>query len=103
MSRIDMTFPHPLPPDIARQRVDALLDDLRARSPYFEGVTPEWSPDGASCRFEGDGFQGAVSLTPGQVRVEMRLEGLMAAFRPVVEQKLRELVAKGLGGVAVTS
>lgn len=96
MDSIDLKFPNPLSVPEAAARVGALLSDLAQRSPYFEGVRPEWNEEGTSCRFRGEGFEGHVEVGEKEVRVGLTLSGMMLLFRSMAEQKLREMVEREL-------
>lgn len=94
MSNIDMTFRHGISNESATSRINNLFETLKVKSAYFENVEPIWSEDGSECSFRGEGFSGRISLNSGEARFELELQGIMAMFRPVVEEKLRELMEK---------
>lgn len=96
MISFSLEQPHRLSVADARQKVQQALQSLRSKSAYFEDVEPDWSPDGTHCRFAGEGFAGEIGNDPGLLRVTMHLEGMMGMFRPVVEQKLRDLLQQAL-------
>jgi hypothetical protein len=92
---IALAIPHALPPEEAAARLRKLLDDLQTKSPYLESATVSWE-SGTTGRIEGEGFAGTLTLLPSAVEARIRLDGLMAMFRPMVEEKLRELIAGAL-------
>jgi hypothetical protein len=89
---IALTIPHALPPEEAVARLRKLLDDLQAKSPYLESATVSWE-SGTTGHLAGEGFVGTLAVLPSAVEARIRLDGLMAMFRPMVEEKLRELIA----------
>lgn len=95
MPDIALTVPHALPPEEAAARLRKLVDDLRAGSPYLENAAVSWE-SAAACRIDGEGFAGTLSVSPIAVEACVRLEGMMAMFRPMVQEKLREVIARAL-------
>jgi hypothetical protein len=95
MAEITLTVPHTLSPSQAAARLKRLADDLVTRSPYLEGATVSWPTD-TEGRIDGGGFSGAFTVGPSMVTAVMRLEGMMAMFRPLVEEKLHELLVQAL-------
>jgi hypothetical protein len=91
MPDLALNIPHALPPEEAAGRLRKLVDDLKARSPYLESATVSWD-SGTACRIEGEGFSGTLAVVPTAVEVRIFLGGLMAMFRPMVEEKLREVI-----------
>jgi len=94
LSTIDLEFTHSYTTTEAKARLEELFASLRDRSPYFEGVHPEWVEPDRICRFQGEGFSGEVLIDGQNARVKLDLEGMLVMFRPMVDQKLRELIAK---------
>jgi hypothetical protein len=92
---IALDIPHDLPPEEAAGRLRKLVDDLKARSPYLESATVSWD-SGTACRIEGEGFSGTLAVLPAVVEARIRLGGLMAMFRPMVEEKLRTAITQTL-------
>ena len=90
-----MTVPHALPPEEAAGRLRKLVGDLKAQSSFLESAEVRWDSP-ATCRIEGEGFSGTLAVRPAAVEALIRLEGMMAMFRPMVEEKLREAIARAL-------
>jgi|GEM_PF-3837568 len=97
MSHISLTYPHRFSAAEVKEKMDALLHSLQQRADYFEHVEIRWSADQRDCSFRGEGFSGRFHLCDGAVEVDAELEGMLAMFRPVVEQKLREYLERYLG------
>lgn len=95
MPDIAFTIPHALSPEEAAGRLRILVGNLKSQSPHLESASLSW--DSATvCRIEGEGFAGTLSVQPSAVEARIRLEGLMAMFRPMVEEKLRDMLSKAL-------
>ncbi len=95
MPDIALNIPHALPPEEAAGRLRKLVDDLKARSPYLESAAVRWDSPAACC-IEGEGFSGTLAVGPAAVEARIRLEGMMAMFRPMVEEKLRDAITRAL-------
>jgi hypothetical protein len=95
MPDIALSVPHALPPEEAAGRLRKLVDDLKTKSPYLENAAVSWE-SATACRIDGEGFAGTLSVSPAAVEARIRLEGMMAMFRPMVEEKLREVITRAL-------
>lgn len=93
MSRIEVTRSHRLGLEEAGHRVRAMLAELQARSSTFEEVAVNWSADGRSCTFQGQGVSGDILVEAESVTVTLALEGMMSMFRSVARDKIDEKLA----------
>ena len=95
MPEILLTVPHALPVPEAVTRLKRMAEDLVTRSPYLQAATVTW-PSDTEGRIQGSELSGTLTVRPAEVSASIRVEGMLAMFRPMVEDKLRELLTQTL-------
>lgn len=89
MSTIDVRRPHKLSKENARKRAEELAQSMEQK---FNLV---WTWDGDVIRFDAPkgaakGTKGKVSVTEGEVRVEIDLPFLLRIMKGTIESKVNE-------------
>jgi putative polyhydroxyalkanoate system protein len=93
MSTIDITRPHTLAKDVAKQRAEDLAKSLQSR------FNLTWHWDGDAIRFEAPsgaakGTKGEVAVSEKDVRVQIDLPFLLKMLKGTVEAKVNEKLAQ---------
>jgi putative polyhydroxyalkanoate system protein len=91
MSEINIRRAHHLAPEAVRRLAEAMAVRLEER---FELA---WHWEGDALRFQRDGVQGALTLGPGELRIQARLGFLLALARPQIEEELESQLDEMLG------
>lgn len=99
MPKINMTIPHRFAEGDAVQRIRGLLDDLRVEhGGRVSDLQERW--DGNTCRFSframGVMVSGTLTVQNGNVLITGDLPWTAAAFKGVIESKIREHAARRL-------
>lgn len=90
MARIHVIHPHSMDLPEARAVVDELARELKQR---FAAKT-QW--DDNILHVSRSGAKGTVTVAPGAVEVEMKLSGPAAFAKPMVEKRMKEILAQRL-------
>ena len=96
MSEITIRQEHHLGRELARQRVQAMMEDFQARSTTFEDVVLRWDETGCHCTFSGDGLSGGIDVGESEVTVKVVLDGFYSIFRSVAREKIATALARSL-------
>lgn len=84
MATIDIKRAHQLPRDEARSAAENVAKRLEQK------LEATWRWVGEDIVFEATGAKGKMTLTPGQVRVEIDLSFLLRPLKGKVEQKTNQ-------------
>ncbi len=96
MSEIIIQQEHRLGRELARQRVQAMMEDFQAKSTTFEDVALQWDATGYRCTFSGDGLSGGIAVEEAEVTVKVTLDGFYSIFRSVAREKIATALARSL-------
>ena len=93
MATIDVTRPHSLPKDDAKKKAEEFAKSMQER---FE---LEWRWQGDSILFDAPrgaakGTKGEVSVTDGEVRVQIDLPLMLRLLKGTIEAKVEEKLTK---------
>ena len=88
---IDISHPHSLDADTARNVVQTIAQKLAER---FD-VSHHWDSD--ALVFARSGVEGRINLLPGQVRVTAQLGFPYSMMQSMVEQEIQRVLAERLG------
>lgn len=93
MPKINLSVPHQLSQDEAKERISRLIAEGRAQAAdQVSDVVENWSGyvDTLSFRARGFAVQGRIEVHPARVAVEMHLPFAAFPFKSRIEQELRE-------------
>jgi len=93
MANIRMRRRHELGLDTARQRADAVAQELEAEHPNLV-QTIDWNADHTEAEVRGRGFKGQLSLSESDVSVEVELGFLARPFRSRVQATLEDRLSE---------
>jgi putative polyhydroxyalkanoate system protein len=94
MPNIDIQRQHHL----GRDQACSLVEDLAARMQAKLGVKTHWAGD--ALHFSRSGIDGSIEVEDTSIRVRARLGMLMAAFKPMLEEEIRQRLDEHLGSTA---
>lgn len=84
MSEILLSRPHRMSLKKARNAAQKVADQLAAEY----DVQSEW--DGDTLRFARSGVDGTLCITEEEVRLQVKLGFLLAAFRPAIQARIEQ-------------
>lgn len=90
MSTIKISREHPFSLDEARSRVDQLREGLKTKL----GIDAKWQGD--ELHIDGKGAKGQVLVTEQNVDVQLKLNFLLSAMAPKIEEKIQEGLDKAI-------
>lgn len=91
MSRIDITHPHTLSSDDARQALEEIAGKLEQRL----GATTRWEDD--TLLFSGGGVDGSITLLADTLHVQAALGFPLSMMQGAIETQVRDLLEKRFG------
>ncbi len=93
MPVLAVTVPYALSDEEAVRRLQARYEAAKAAyAQHLQGLQEQWGDRGLQCRFSSFGmtFSGSVTVAAGEVSVQLDLPPLAAAFKGVIERRVRE-------------
>lgn len=91
MPNIDLSVPHQLGQDEAKNRISKLIADSRAKfGGHATDVKESWSGNVETFSFRAMGFavDGTLDVQPAEVRVKINLPWTAAPFKGMIEQEI---------------
>ena len=91
MAKVSINYPHTKSMDEAREAANTFAGKLQSKL----GVSYEWQGD--SMQLERQGVNGSLTLSEGNVDIELKLGMMLTPMKGQIESEINRQLAKYLG------